>query len=79
MLRKGTEITFRQMNDFTGKEIEFHGTIIGHAKELKKMFPIELAKVTDPVYLVKRSDPYGNLFFHCVYDEEIVEKKSTSE
>jgi len=79
MLRKGTKITFRQMSDFTGKMMVFGGRIIGHAEELRKKFPVELEEAINPVYLVRRSDPYGNLFFHCVYDEEIVEKKSTSE
>jgi len=73
MLKKGQKIQFIQMNDFTGKEIKYRGEIIGHAKELRKKFPVELAEITDPVYLVKREDPYGNTFYHCVYPEEILE------
>jgi len=72
MLRRGTKITFKQMSDFTGKMMEFHGTIIGHAEEVKKMWPEECGAVVDPAYLVKRKDVYDNTFHHLVFDEEIV-------
>lgn len=71
MLKKGTIISFEQMNDFTGKMMKFQGEIVGHAKELKKKFPVELAEIINPAYLVLRIDPYGNKFHHCVFPEEI--------
>jgi len=72
MLRKGTKIIFEQMNDFTGKQMRLQGEIVGHAKEIKKMWPEECGAATDPVYLVKRKDVFNNILLHVVFPEELV-------
>lgn len=71
MLKKGAIIQFVQMDDFTGKEMRYQGEIIGYATAVRKMWPVECGEVVNPVYLVKREDPYGNLH-HMVFPEEIL-------
>lgn len=73
MLRKGTKIKFEQMSDFTGKPMIFRGEIIGHAAEIKKMWPEECGEVVDPAYLVKCKNSFGYTLHHLVFDEEITE------
>ena len=75
MLRKGTIIQFIQMNNFTGEKVKYQGEIMGHAGAVKKMWPIECGEIINPVYLVRREDPFGNLFHHMVFPEEIFSKK----
>lgn len=71
MLKKGKEVTFKAMNDFTGEMITLKGEIIGHSKEVRKMFPAELGEVVNPVYLVMRKDLFGNIHHHVIFPEEI--------
>lgn len=76
-LEIGTKVAFFYINDFTGEEIELEGVIVGKAKDCKKMWPDEMGGLGDhdPCYLVKRKDHFGNTFSHCVWPDEIIEKK----
>ena len=76
MLRKGTKVKFSQMSNLTGKEMTFSGTVIGHAAEIRKLWPVEADEVSDPFYLVLVKDVFGNNFRHMVNPEEIVTEKS---
>lgn len=71
MLKKGTKIEFVQISILTGNKIKYHGEIIGHAKEVRKMWPVECGEVVNPVYLIKCEDPYGNTFHHMIFPEEV--------
>lgn len=76
MLRKSTKIMFSCMCELTGEMLKnVQGIIVGHAKEIKKMWPEEFEEIVDPVYLVKRKDSYGGLSLHVVYPEEVIEDK----
>lgn len=71
MLRKGKEVSFKAMNDFTGRPIILRGKIIGHAKEVRKMYPVECGEVVNPVYLMMRKDLFGNVYNHVIFPEEL--------
>ena len=72
MLKKGTEIQFIHICNFTGSKIKIKGKIIGHAKEVRKMYPEECGEVVNPVYLVKEEDLFGNFYNHVIFPEEIL-------
>ena len=73
-LKTGDRITFAYISDFTGVQIDVDGIIIGHAKDVKKMWPEEMGGLTEDenCYLVPRKDNFGNTFHHVVWPEEIL-------
>ena len=76
MLRRGAEIKFSRMCELTGEMLKnTKGVIVGHAKEIKKMWPEEYSEVADPVYLVKFKDVYDNTFHGVIYPEEIIKEE----
>ena len=72
-LRKGSNIKFKCMNEFTGDEMIYKGTVLGNEKAVRKQFPVECGGATN-CHLVKRVDNFGNDFLHVVYPEEIIEE-----
>lgn len=76
--RKGQLIKFKAIDDFTGKEIELSGTVIGDWKKIKKNYPMEQGGVDEnsDVFLVKVAHWAGN---HIVHISEIIIKKKEKE
>lgn len=70
--RKGQVIKFKAIDDFTGKEIELSGIVIGDWKKIKKNYPTEQGRVdkNSDVFLVKAAHWNGN---HIVHISEIIE------
>ena len=52
--RKGDQIRFWAMNEFTGANTLMIGKVIGHGKEVRKLYPVEMANAPDDYLLVKR-------------------------
>ena len=75
LLPIGTEVKFSQMNELTGQQMIFSGVVIGHAKEIRKLWEVEVDEIVDPVYLVLRKDDFGNTFHHMVDPSEIIANK----
>ena len=73
--RKGQTIRFKAIDDFTGKEIELSGTVIGDWKKIKKNYPTEQGEVDEnsDVFLVKAAHWAGN---HIVHISEIIKESS---
>lgn len=75
-LRKGTKVKFRAIDDFTGQRVEKVGRVIGHAKEIKAIEPVEFGELGDDeeCYLVKVEGRYSTLR-HVVFADEIIKDK----
>ena len=73
-MKTGSEIHFEIMNEFTGINLKVMGTVIGHAPEVKKMWPKEYAELEGdaPCLLVKRTNIAGHVSHYCVWPEEII-------
>ncbi len=71
MLKKGSIIQFIHICNFTGNKTKIKGEIIGYAKEVRAMWPVECGEIVNPVYLVKEEDLFGNFYNHVIYPEEI--------
>ena len=69
----GDKIKFKAMNEFTGDEMIFEGTVLGNEEAVRKQFPEECGGAEN-CYLVKRIDNFGNDYLHVVYPEEIIEE-----
>ena len=76
-MRKGQVVKFKSISDFTGETLQLEGTIIGGAKEIKKIQPEECGGMDndEKVFLVERKDNFGNTHRHIVYPEEISKTK----
>lgn len=58
-LRIGEVVKFTAMDDFTGKEMELIGTVIGDHKEVRKRFPEEAGEASEDAYLVQVTSQSG--------------------
>ena len=54
--RKGDQIRFWAMNEFTGANTLMIGKVIGHGKEVRKLYPVEMANGIDSHYVVVPND-----------------------
>jgi len=65
-LRKGQIIKFKAIDDFTGKEIELSGIVVGDYKMIKEKYPLEMGEVDKKsnLYLVKVFNRSGNFVVH---------------
>ena len=70
----GDWIRFHHISDFTGKELEVEGDVIGDDEAVRKMWPIEMVEAKG-CFLVRRRDNFGNTFHHTVFLEEIISIK----
>lgn len=75
-MKVGNQIKFEAISDLTGQKLQLEGTIIGGAKEIKKMQPEEYDGMPDDekVFLVERKDDFGNVLRYVVYPEEILKE-----
>jgi len=74
-LRKGQTIRFTAMDDFTGKEIELSGIVIGNYRNIKEQYPLEMGEVDKKsnLYLVEVPNRSGNFVVHI---SEIIKESS---
>ena len=65
-IRKGQTIKFTAMDDFTGKEIELSGIVVGDYKMIKEKYPLEMSEVDKKsnLYLVGIPNRSGNFVVH---------------
>jgi len=65
-LRKGQIIKFKAIDDFTGKEIELSGIVVGDYKMIKEKYPLEMGEVDKKsnLYLVEVPNRSGNFVVH---------------
>jgi len=70
-LKIGNIIKFLSIDDFTGKEVELTGSIIGDFLKVRDTYPIECAEIHEGTFLVRETEGHSNRLF-VVNDYEIV-------
>jgi len=68
--KRGDLIRFCAMNDFIGENEILKGKVIGKGREIRKMYPVEMALAPENYSLVER-DIHGTKTYYVVTPEEV--------